>query len=148
MTQRLRFLASFDIVIPKTWPFPEREKDCEKGIVESEFDDQAYKQHTLLPTVIHWKKKPKHMAPNQLQGIMENTLFLCPQEKEIKFINNLASLYHKEKINLHNDKTLRFPSITSKSSSTLYSRIHLYVYFLSLMKKSHERLVQKKGLYY
>lgn len=41
MTQRLSFLASFDIVILNTGPFPEREREC--GRLYSGFDDQAYR---------------------------------------------------------------------------------------------------------
>lgn len=91
--------------------------------------------------------KIQHMAPNHLQGIPGNVVFLCAQEKKIEFINIEQVTHIKNK--LHNDKVFRFPSITAKSSSQLHSRIHLYVYiFFILMKKTQEQLAQKKGLYY
>lgn len=58
------------------------------------------------------------------------------------------SLTQRKKVKLYNGEVLRFPSLTSKSSSESYPRIHLY-FFFSLMKKSHEQLAlpPKQGLY-
>lgn len=41
MAQGLSFLASLDVIIPNTWPFPEREG--EGGRLYDEFYNQVYK---------------------------------------------------------------------------------------------------------
>ena len=63
-----------------------------------------------------------------------------PRKRKWNLLIPSKSLTQRKKVQLYNGKVLRFPCITSKSSSESYPRIHLYFFLFSLMKKSHEQL--------